>query len=294
MRIILIFILLISLFLYIISDDIPEFFDCRIKWPKCVPKIYNQGSCGSCYAFSVATAFSMRYCIRNNLPEIIYFSAQNLVNCLSGCKGEYPDVTWIYLNKNGITREECFSYKGTSCNCISKCESNNVKFNKYYAGEQKSLYDENKIKEEILKNGPVTSAMDLYQDYFDYKSGIYVHDKKYNKVKGLHSITIMGWGVEGDDKYWLIQDSYGESKGENGFIKVKIGDSSGAGQSAFFDYKEGKYNEYNEEDNIVEDVTGGNNDYKCGTTNNNKGDYINILVEIKYFMLLIFISSFIF
>jgi len=294
MRIILIFRLLISLFLCIISDDIPEFFDCRIKWPKCVPKIYNQGSCGSCYAFSVATAFSMRYCIRNNLPEIIYFSAQNLVNCLSGCKGEYPDVTWIYLNKNGITREECFSYKGTSCNCISKCESNNVKFNKYYAGEQKSLYDENKIKEEILKNGPVTSAMDLYQDYFDYKSGIYVHDKKYNKVKGLHSITIMGWGVEGDDKYWLIQDSYGESKGENGFIKVKIGDSSGAGQSAFFDYKEGKYNEYNEEDNIVEDVTGGNNDYKCGTTNNNKGDYINILVEIKYFMLLIFISSFIF
>jgi len=294
MRIILIFILLISLFLCIISDDIPEFFDCRIKWPKCVPKIYNQGSCGSCYAFSVATAFSMRYCIRNNLPEIIYFSAQNLVNCLSGCKGEYPDVTWIYLNKNGITREECFSYKGTSFNCISKCESNNVKFNKYYAGEQKSLYDENKIKEEILKNGPVTSAMDLYQDYFDYKSGIYVHDKKYNKVKGLHSITIMGWGVEGDDKYWLIQDSYGESKGENGFIKVKIGDSSGAGQSAFFDYKEGKYNEYNEEDNIVEDVTGGNNDYKCGTTNNNKGDYINILVEIKYFMLLIFISSFIF
>ena len=235
MRIILIFILLISLFLCIISDDIPEFFDCRIKWPKCVPKIYNQGSCGSCYAFSVATAFSMRYCIRNNLPEIIYFSAQNLVNCLSGCKGEYPDVTWIYLNKNGITREECFSYKGTSCNCISKCESNNVKFNKYYAGEQKSLYDENKIKEEILKNGPVTSAMDLYQDYFDYKSGIYVHDKKYNKVKGLHSITIMGWGVEGDDKYWLIQDSYGESKGENGFIKVKIGDSSGAGQSALFD-----------------------------------------------------------
>ena len=294
MRIILIFILLISLFLCIILDDIPEFFDCRIKWPKCVPKIYNQGSCGSCYAFSVATAFSMRYCIRNNLSEIIYFSAQNLVNCLSGCKGEYPDVTWIYLNKNGITREECFSYKGTSCNCISKCESNNVKFNKYYAGEQKSLYDENKIKEEILKNGPVTSAMDLYQDYFDYKSGIYVHDKKYNKVKGLHSITIMGWGVEGDDKYWLIQDSYGESKGENGFIKVKIGDSSGAGQSAFFDYKEGKYNEYNEEDNIVEDVTGGNNDYKCGTTNNNKGDYINILVEIKYFMLLIFISSFIF
>ena len=36
-------------------------------------------------------------------------------------------------------------------------------------------------------------------------------------------------------------------------------------------------NDYTEEDNMVEEVTGGNNEYKCGTTNNNKGDYINIL-----------------
>ena len=220
MRIILIFILLISLFLCIISDDIPEFFDCRIKWPKCVPKIYNQGSCGSCYAFSVATAFSMRYCIRNNLSEIIYFSAQNLVNCLSGCKGEYPDVTWIYLNKNGITREECFSYKGTSCNCISKCESNNVKFNKYYAGKTKFFEDETEIKKEILKNGPVTSMMELFEDYYNYKSGIYIHNKEYNKTLGYHSIAILGWGVTDNIKYWLIQDSYGKSKGENGFIYI--------------------------------------------------------------------------
>ena len=294
MRIILINILLISLFLFILSDEIPASFDCRVKWPKCVPKIYNQGSCGACYAFSVATAFSMRYCIRNNLEKIINFSAQNLVNCLSGCIGEFPTDAWNYLNSSGITREECFSYKGTKCNCISKCESNSVKFHKYYAGKLRTLFKEEDIKKEILENGPVTSAMDLYQDYFDYKSGIYIHDKKYNKVKGLHSVTIMGWGEENGVKYWLIQDSYGESKGENGFIKVQIGDSSGAGQSGFCDNKEGKYNDYTEEDNKVEDVTGGNNEYKCGTTNNNKGDYINILVEIKYFTLLIFISSFIF
>ena len=136
--------------------------------------------------------------------------------------------------------------------------------------------------------------MYIYGDYYNYKSGIYVHNNVYKNWIGFHSIAIMGWGVNNGVKYWLIQDSYGESKGENGFIKVQIGDSSGAGQSGFCDNKEGKYNEYNEEDNIVENVTGGNNDYKCGTTNNNKGDYINILVEIKYFMLLIFISSFIF
>ena len=340
MRIILINILLISLFLFILSDEIPASFDCRVKWPKCVPKIYNQGSCGSCYAFSVATAFSMRYCIRNNLPEIIYFSAQNLVNCLSGCIGEFPTDSWIYLHTHGITTEECLSYKGAKRNCDSKCDSNNVKFNKYYAGKTKFFEDETEIKKEILKNGPVTSMMELFEDYYNYKSGIYIHNKEYNKTLGYHSIAILGWGVTDNIKYWLIQDSYGKSKGENGFIKIKIGDDSGAGATAYCDQIEGKYNDYNEEistthitventnkiskdttveitnkisevientnkmSEIIEESTNKmNGDTSVENTddndepikiNFNRGNYINILVEIKYFMIFIFISFIIF
>ena len=59
----------------------------------------------------------------------------------------------------------------------------------------------------------------------------------------------MGWGIDNGIKYWLIQDSYGKSKGDNGFIKIKIGDDCGAGATAFCDEKEGKYNEYKSDDN---------------------------------------------
>ena len=306
MRIILILILLINLFLYTISEAIPESFDSRENWKECVPKIFDQGTCGACYAFSVATAFSMRYCIRNKLSGIINFSAQNMINCLSDCQGEFPDVAWNYLNNSGITTENCLSYKGTKSNCNLKCDSNNVKFNKYYAGETIFLEDEIEIKKEILKNGPVTSMMVLYADYFNYKSGIYIHNTKYDKVMGYHSIIIMGWGVKDGVKYWLIQDSYGKSKGENGFIKIKIGDDCGAGQTAYCDQIEGKYNDYNEEDsktnisgntnNMSKDTSEGKNYDRSGEmkTNNNKGDYINILVEIKNFMMLIYISLLIF
>ena len=228
----------------------------------------------------------MRYCIRNKLSEIINFSAQNLINCLSGCVGEFPDVTWNYLKNDGITTEQCLSYKQGRRSCNSKCDSNNVKFNKYYAGETKFLEGEMKIKEEILKNGPVTTMMLLYGDYYSYKSGIYIHNRKYSQIIGYHSITIMGWGVKDGVKYWLIQDSYGKTKGENGFIKIKIGDDCGAGATAYCDEIEGKYNEYN----MVEDVTEGNNHYRLEETNNNKGNYINSLVGIKYFMFLILIS----
>ena len=243
-----ILIILINFFISISSEDItrliPESFDSREKWKNCIPKIYDQGSCGACYAISVSTAFSMRYCIRNELSEIINFSPQNLINCLSGCKGEFPDIAWNYLNNSGITTDNCLSYKGYGNTCDLKCDYSNIKYNKYYAGKTKFLEDENEIKKEILTNGPVTSMMYLYNDYFNYKSGVYIHNNKYQNVLGFHSITLMGWGIEDGVKYWIIQDSYGESKGEKGFIKIKIGDDCGAGATAFCDEIDGKYNYY--------------------------------------------------
>ena len=140
------FITLINSLLLIISNEdlksIPDNFDVRQKWSNCIPKIYDQGSCGACYAFSISTAFSMRYFIRNELNTIINFSAQNLVNCLSGCQGEFPDIVWNYLNENGIVTEKCLSYKGKMINCINKCEHDSDKFNKYYAGKTKFLENE--------------------------------------------------------------------------------------------------------------------------------------------------------
>jgi hypothetical protein len=161
----------------------------------------------------------------------------------------YKKRTFSNINNNGITTENCLSYKGYENNCVIKCDINDIPFNKYYSGQTKFLENENEIKKEILKNGPVTSMMNLYTDYYDYTSGIYIHNTKYNNVLGYHSITIMGWGIDNGIKYWLIQDSHGKYKGDNGFIKIKIGDDCGAGATAFCDEKEGKYNEYKSDDN---------------------------------------------
>ena len=279
-----IFIILINLFFSIEDESqlIPDTFDSRVKWPSCIPEIYDQGSCGACYAFSVSTAFSMRYCIRNELSEIINFSPQNLVNCLSGCEGEFPDITWDYLNNNGITTDKCLSYKGHGDKCVLKCDSSNDKFNKYYGGKTKFLEDETEIKKEILKNGPVTSMMNLYNDYYYHKSGIYTHDPKYKSVLGFHSITIMGWGVDNGIKYWLIQDSYGKSKGDNGFIKIKIGDDCGAGATAYCDEMEGKY----------KDDSNGNDDIDKINQDNNKDRSYSRNISFNNKKLLILIIAF--
>ena len=230
------------------KEEIPEYFDSREKWPNCIPKIYDQGLCGACYAMSTATTFSTRFCIRNNYSKIINFSPQNLINCLSGCQGEFPDIAWKYLNENGITTDNCLSYQKTEKSCTTKCDSNNKQYKKYYAGKLKFMEDEITIKKEIMTNGPVTSMMYLYTDYNDYKSGIYSHSYGDN-ILNFHAISIIGWGMENKIKYWIIQDSYGTSKGENGYLKIKIGDDSGAGKTAFCDELEGKYMDYDDENN---------------------------------------------
>ena len=222
------------------TEEIPDFFDSRQEWPNCIPKVYDQGTCGACYAVSTATTFSARFCIKNKLSKIINFSPQYLVNCLKGCKGEFPDVVWEYIKTNGITTDKCQSYKKNENICSTKCDSKSDSFQKYYSGELKFLEDEISIKKEIMKNGPVTSMMDLYNDYYNYQSGIYIHSNGGTKL-GFHAISIIGWGEEDNNKYWIIQDSYGTSRGESGYMRIKIGDESGAGATAFCDEMEGNY-----------------------------------------------------
>jgi len=246
------------------NQNIPESFDSREKWPTCVSKIYDQGSCGSCYAVSVATAFSMRYCIKKGLREIIEFSPQNLVNCLNGCEGEFPDVVWDYVKTNGITTDECLPYKGRRNSCTNKCDNGNQKYKKYYSGEVKFMEDENEIKKEIMTNGPVTSMMLLYNDYYNYRNGIYSHGTNDDSI-GYHAIVIIGWGIENNVKYWIIRDSYGNSRGEGGYMKIKINDASGAGASAYCDIMNGEYIE-----EIIENIGDDNGDDNPSTNTQNE------------------------
>ena len=255
--------IIIFVFTNEIIEEIPDFFDSRKKWPNCISKIYNQGTCGACYAFSTATTFSMRFCIKNNSSQIINFSPQHLVNCLSGCKGEFPDIVWDYINQNGITTEECLSYQQSGKSCTSKCDSNENEFKKYYSGKTKFLESEESIKKEIMKNGPVTSMMYIYNDYYDYKSGIYIHNGGDNYL-GFHAISIIGWGIEDNIKYWIIQDSYGISHGEKGYLRIKIGDKCGAGETAFCDEINGKY--------IIDNDKEENNENEKDKNNYNEND----------------------
>ncbi|KHJ90198.1 hypothetical protein OESDEN_09960 [Oesophagostomum dentatum] len=64
--------------------------------------------------------------------------------------------------------------------------------------------------------GPVQATFTVYEDFFAYKSGVYVHTA--GKDEGGHAIKIIGWGVEKGTPYWLVSNSWNLDFGENGML----------------------------------------------------------------------------
>ena len=56
-----------------------------------------------------------------------------------------------------------------------------------------------------MKNGPVEGTLNVYEDFLNYKSGVYHHVT--GMKLGGHAIKILGWGEDeasGGTPYWLV------------------------------------------------------------------------------------------
>eukprot|EP01012_Entosiphon_sulcatum_P067944 TRINITY_DN97856_c0_g1_i1.p1 TRINITY_DN97856_c0_g1~~TRINITY_DN97856_c0_g1_i1.p1 ORF type:complete len:112 (+),score=25.73 TRINITY_DN97856_c0_g1_i1:27-362(+) len=91
----------------------------------------------------------------------------------------------------------------------------------YKAKNEYAVTGVENIQREIMTNGPVEVAFSVYQDFFSYKSGVYVH--KSGGLAGGHAVKAVGWGTLNNVDYWLIANSWGPSWGENGFFMIKRG-----------------------------------------------------------------------
>jgi cathepsin B len=206
--------------------QIPESFDSRTQWPKCIHPIRDQGNCGSCWAFGATEALSDRFCIQKGIDVVL--SPQWLLDCDytdAGCDGGTLDRVWQYLNFLGVPADSCDPYTagttGQADFCTDVC-SDNASPTLYYADAVASFKSEDSIQMAIMQGGPVEAAFTVYQDFFSYKSGIYVH--KTGDVVGGHAVKIVGWGVQNEVKYWVVANSWGTSWGEEGYFNIAFGE----------------------------------------------------------------------
>lgn len=87
--------------------------------------------------------------------------------------------------------------------------------------------NEEAIKEEIYKWGPVATGFTVYPDFyeFDPKKEIYKWNGQGEEVGG-HAVEIVGWGEENGVKFWWIKNSWGEEWAIGGYFKFYRGENN--------------------------------------------------------------------
>lgn len=75
----------------------------------------------------------------------------------------------------------------------------------------------------MIMKGPVQGAFSVYEDFMNYKEGVYQHLS--GKYLGGHGVKIIGWGKEDGLEYWLCVNSWGTKWGTDGYFKIKMGEA---------------------------------------------------------------------
>jgi len=92
------------------------------------------------------------------------------------------------------------------------------------AGVEKDGGSEFNIRYNIFTQGPVSTGMEVYSDFYTFGAAhdIYEWDGRSEKVGG-HAIEIVGWGEENSVKYWIVKNSWGKSWGRGGYFYMVRG-----------------------------------------------------------------------
>lgn len=210
--------------------------------PENLTPVFNQGDCGSCWAFATCSVLADRLKLQTN---ILYdFSVQNLMACFerNGCDGGHPEMACIWLentqnplisSKTSKYVQERGGYVNTNCHKDKNFHKN--KKENFAVVLQNSTYSvaefipEENYDKVILKNnidnmkralyetGPFYCALSVYDDLYEY-DGLSIYKKGRNATLfGGHAIEIIGYCEKGVDKrmgfkesgYWICKNSWG-------------------------------------------------------------------------------------
>ncbi|XP_019379314.1 PREDICTED: dipeptidyl peptidase 1, partial [Gavialis gangeticus] len=217
------------------ASSLPESWDWRnVNGVNYVSPVRNQASCGSCYSFASMGMLEARIRILTNNSQTPVFSTQQIVSCSQysqGCGGGFPYlIAGKYVQDFGVVEEDCFPYTGSDSPCVYKRNCYHHYVSEYsYVGGFYGGCNEALMKLELIKNGPMAVAFEVYNDFMYYKEGIYHHTQLQDEFNPFeltnHAVLLVGYGKDPGtgEKFWIVKNSWGTAWGENGYFRIRRG-----------------------------------------------------------------------
>lgn len=181
--------------------------------------VKNQGSCGSCWAFSTIGLTESMILKKDGIE--VDLSEQYLVSCNTygwGCSGGLWANDMIV--SPGAMMESCFPYVATDAPCNTSCPYPYSIQSWGFVGTQSAVPPIDSIKQAIYTYGAVSAAVYVDSNFQAYTSGV-LNACKVNPRRTNHAILLVGW----DDALgaWRLKNSWGTGWGENGYMWIKYG-----------------------------------------------------------------------
>jgi len=229
------------------SVGAPSSFDWRTyngqNW---MTPVKNQGSCGSCWAFSAVGVVEAIYDISTGNPDLdLNLSEEYLVaDCLTynSCCGGWMDTAFGFIRDDGVPDESCLPYVDASgCTCGGGTCDSNCTYNSSGICSDATCSDrcsdwqsrlltidatggvsssQSAIKQALVDTGPLSVAMGIGSSYGGgFDGDIY---RCTNDDGANHGVIIAGYDDAGG--YWIVKNSWGSGWNGDGYFKVGYGE----------------------------------------------------------------------
>lgn len=224
------------------ASALPEQWDWRkVDGVNFVSPVRNQASCGSCYSFATMGMLEARIRVLTNNSDAPTLSPQQVVSCSEysqGCDGGFPYLIGKYTQDFGIVDESCFPYVGKNTPCGVPQNCRRIYAAEYnYVGGFYGGCSEAAMMLELVKNGPMAVAFEVYPDFMNYKEGIYHHTGLADPFNPFeltnHAVLLVGYGHchKTGQNYWIVKNSWGTGWGEEGYFRIRRGNDECAIES---------------------------------------------------------------
>jgi len=198
----------------------PTNYDWFAQCSQAFTPVYDQGQCGSCWAFSATETIESYAALSGN--GITSLAVQQIVDCDTsgqdqGCNGGFPSGAYSYIEQaGGMEPWSDYPYTAQDGTCQYQASDDvaTVSSSNSVSGED-GLYSQLSSG----SGGPVSVCVDA-SSWSDYQGGVLTSCG--NNVD--HCVQATGYqGYGSSDAYWIVRNSWATSWGENGFIWIQIG-----------------------------------------------------------------------
>jgi len=203
---------------------IPTYYDWRSSYSKdCITPVYNQGQCGSCWAFSCTEEIESMWCLAGN--TLTQLSMQQVVSCdttCDGCNGGWPYLCYGYVEgADGLEPYSDYPYTSAEGN-TGYCKYDKAEVFADIAAWQWVSHlpaiNESNMFAVSWASGPLSICVDA-STWSSYQSGIIT--KCGTAID--HCVQLTGWNTQGATPYWIVRNSWGVTWGLQGYLYVESG-----------------------------------------------------------------------